>query len=289
MRMSQAPFAAVVGAVTLVTALSTARAEKTKVGIAVAVKVNVSDIEARILSDSLGGALREKFDVEVVAGEDADRKLPEGGLPETCIAETECLRTTAESLGVDTLLVLVAVRVGDSVQVDATLFDAATGNSNTRPSVRMTDRERQWREAFLNSADDILPGAPRRVTTGNTGGNIGDNGGANNGGGTVTAEAGFIATRRTAGWVFGGLTVASATVLAVAGFRALDRCDSGGIFSSCTSETVANLALGATVISGGLFIYYFFVTEKEPSSNVERSIGLQPGPGDVGLAVGGRF
>lgn len=303
--MNQTPLAALVGAVTLVTGVLSARADdKPKVGITVAVKVNVSDIEARILSDALARALRDRFDVEVVAGEDAESRLPEEGLPETCIAETECLSSTADALGVETLLVLVAVRVGDSVQVDTTLFDKKTGSSNTRPPVRMTDRERQWQEAFAGSAEDILPGAPARATheVGPSGGpgDVGNTGDTGTGGGDVGAgpvvsksPPGFLATRTTLSWVLGGLTVAAVGAGTYFGLRALEldsrtpsECPSD---NQCGAAKISTASFVAAGLLGAGFVYTFFFTEKPIPANTERAVGLQPGPGDLGLAIGGRF
>ena len=280
-------------------ATSPARAQdKPTVGIAVGVKVNVTDIEARLISDELGKALREKFEIDVIAGEDAEKRLPEGGLPETCIAETECLRSTAEALGVKTLLVLVAVRVGDSVQVDATLFDVETGNSSTRPPVRMTARERQWRDAFAASATDMLPGAPPRPESATPPPQVEPDpvqpdppppGPAVK---TRSSGPGFLARRTTLSWVLGGLTVAAVGVGTGFGLRALSldnrepsRCPKD---DQCTAAKVSTGSFVAAGLLGAGFIYTFFFTEK-PMPAGEGAISIGAGPGDLGLAVGGRF
>lgn len=283
---------AVVVAMSL-TGLSDARAgDKPRVGIAVGVKVNVSDIEARLLSDSLGGALRETFDVTVVSGEDAERRLPEGGLPDTCIAETACLRSAADALGVETLLVLVAVRVGESIQVDATVFDTKTGSTRTRPPVRMTDRERQWDEAFLAAAKEILPGAPLRAAEPppDTGKEV--DVGPSPPPAVTRSSPGFLATRTTLSWVLGGATVIAVGSGTYFGVRALrrdnerpSRCPSD---NPCTAARVSTASFIAAGLLGAGFVYTFLFTEKEISTSA-RAFGLQPGPGDIGVALGGRF
>lgn len=278
--------------------------EPETVGIAVAVKVNVSDIEGRLLSDSLGKALAEKFDVEVVAGEDAEKKLPAEGLPETCIAESECLAKTATALGADRLLLLVAVRVGEQVEVDATLYDARDGSSQTRPAVKMTARERAWKQDFLDAADALLPGAAPRpveqpappVESPDTR----DGTAAESGGGGDIAVTAPARDARGRSWgrvgLYAGIAAAAAAGTTILWLKA------DSVNSSCLDDPAEVCGRGkwlrysipgdvlAVVAAGSLGLaVYQFVRDGSDDSSGDEAVTLGAGPGDLGLAVGGRF
>lgn len=289
------------------TAPPAAADEPETIGIAVAVKVNVSDIEARLLSDSLGKALAEKFDVAVVAGEDAEKKLPAEGLPETCIAESECLARTASALGADRLLLLVAVRVGEQVEVDATLYDARDGSSTTRPAVKMTARERAWKQDFLEAAEALLPGAaPRPVkeptppvespevkdgTQGGPGGNTDI---------VATPPPRDASGGRSWGRVglYGGIAVAAAAGTTILWLKA------DSVNSDCLDDPATDCGRGewlrysipgdvlAAVAAGSLgFAVYQLVRGGggDGGGRSEGAVTLGAGPGDLGLALGGHF
>jgi hypothetical protein len=287
------------------TTASAQEAAKIRVGITVAVKVNVSDIEARILSDSLGRALAERFDITVVAGEDAEGKLPPGGVAETCIADTECLRETARALDVDKLLVLVAVRVGDQVSVDATVFDVASGESEPRPSVKMTARERQWKDAFTTSAPQILPEAPVRESPETAPPGLDPEPDPDPPAATPPAAvAPPGAEARPAGlglgfWVSSGVAVGGIAVAAVLWSSASSRFDEchpvNDDISVCDDEPwkgralAGDIAGGVALAAGVTAAVLYFTRDRGGGSADVAGLEIVPGPGDVGLAVGHRF
>ena len=66
-----------------------------RVGVVVAVHVNLNADEASALGGALGAVLRETLVVDVVAGEEAQRRLPDGGVEELCLTRPECVRDIA--------------------------------------------------------------------------------------------------------------------------------------------------------------------------------------------------
>lgn len=132
-----------------------------RVGIAVAVKVNLDEAEVKELSAAFGRALHQKLVVDVVAGGEASRRLPNDGVSESCVVDPACVKDTAQRLTADQLLFLVAVRVGNRIQVDSTWVDPVSGKSASRPKVVMVKLE-EAEERFAESASLILPEAAVR-------------------------------------------------------------------------------------------------------------------------------
>ena len=299
-------FTAAVSMIALVASVGAAAAQdgaKESVGVSVAVAVNVTELESDLLTDDLGKALSARFDVTVVSGEAARAKLPPDGLPETCLAETECLGQTAAALGVDKLLLLVAVRVGSDIQVDATLYDAKTKKSETRPTVKMTDKRSGWPEAFSNAADSLLPGAKvREGGTGNGGTGNGNGNGGNGNGGTgngIGPEIPPAEKSYTGPIVLGGAAAAVAAGALVMGAIAQSKCKDvpnpeppPDMVEDCSDSK--DLQLGTDIVGGvsavmGVTAVIWAITVAQRPDPQERSIGLRTGPGDIGLAIGGRF
>ncbi len=139
-----------------------ARADKApRVGIVVSVLVNLKKSEAQQLSDAFGRALNQKLVVNVVAGSEASRRLPVEGVPESCVVDQVCLRDIAQRLTADELLFLVAVRVGNRIQVDSTWVDPSNGRTASRPKVVMVKLE-EAEQRVSDAASLILPDAPVR-------------------------------------------------------------------------------------------------------------------------------
>lgn len=142
-----------------------ALAEKApRVGIVLAVQVNLKKSEAQSLSYALGKALQQKLVVEVVAGAEAIRRLPAEGVSESCMVDEVCIRDTAQRLQADELLFLAAVRVGNRIQVDSTWVDPSNGRNASRPKVVMVKLE-EAEGRFADAASLILPDAAVRPTT----------------------------------------------------------------------------------------------------------------------------
>lgn len=132
-----------------------------RIGIAVAVKVNLNKAEVEELSAAFGRALHQRLVVDVVAGGEASRRLPTDGVSESCVVEPACVKDTAQRLTADQILFLVAVRVGNRIQVDSTWMDPVSGKSASRPKVVMV-KLKEAEERFADSASLILPEAEVR-------------------------------------------------------------------------------------------------------------------------------
>jgi hypothetical protein len=87
---------ALAGAAAVALAARPARAESPpRVGVIVALTVNVPDEEAVDIAARLGDALRAELVVDVIAGAEVARRLPPSGLPTDCVARPECVGDVA--------------------------------------------------------------------------------------------------------------------------------------------------------------------------------------------------
>jgi hypothetical protein len=132
-----------------------------RVGVVVAVHVNLNADEASALGGALGAVLRETLVVDVVAGDEAQRRLPEGGVEELCLTRPECVRDIAARLNADQLLFLVAVRLGTRIQIDPTWTNADGSQTVSRDAI-VFEKDRPPRELFMEAAAQLLPDAARR-------------------------------------------------------------------------------------------------------------------------------
>lgn len=165
--MNQLLTRVVVTAAVLLLAGASARAEGvSRVGVVVATRVNVTEGEADALAGVLGDALRDQVSTDVVAGVEARRRLPSGGLEEDCVARPACVSDIAERLGADQLLFLVVVRIGPRVQIDSTWARPSTGQVVSRAAMVIEDGKQGAPQVFAAAARRLLPDAqPRPVTT----------------------------------------------------------------------------------------------------------------------------
>jgi hypothetical protein len=136
-----------------------------RVGVVVATRVNVTEAEADALADTLGDALRDRLVADVVAGAEARRRLPPGGVQEDCVARAECVSDIAERLGADQILFLVVVRIGPRVQIDSTFARPSTGQVVSRAAVVIDDGKQGAPEVFAAAARRFLPGIETRPVT----------------------------------------------------------------------------------------------------------------------------
>ncbi|HKE14839.1 MAG TPA: hypothetical protein VKB80_08255 [Kofleriaceae bacterium] len=134
-----------------------------RVGVVISVQVNLKKEEAQQISQALGHALRTRLVVDVVAGAEAFRRLPADGVSESCVADEACIKDTAQRLSADELLFVVAVRMGNRIQVDSTWVDPANGRSASRPKVVMVKID-EAEARFSDAASLILPDAAVRAT-----------------------------------------------------------------------------------------------------------------------------
>lgn len=140
-----------------------ARADGPRVGVVIATRVNVTEGEADALAAELGEALRDQVAADVVAGRDARRRLPAGGLQEDCVARPACADDVAERLGADQLLFLVVVRIGPRVQVDATWTRPRTDQVASRAAMVIEDGVQASAVVFARAARRLLPDARPRL------------------------------------------------------------------------------------------------------------------------------
>jgi hypothetical protein len=154
-RMVRSAVAVVAALCGLGIAGSEARADSSRVGLVVATRVNLTEAEADKLASQLGDAVREQLEVDVIAGLDARRRLPPGGIADDCVAQPDCVRDVASRLDGDELLFLFMVRIGPRVQIDVTWSDPDIGQAASRSVLVMP-------AAGGPEAERALAGAPRR-------------------------------------------------------------------------------------------------------------------------------
>ena len=141
---------------------SPARAQaKNRVGVVVSLRVNVAPDQATALAGKLGDLFVNEFELDVVAGADADRLLPED-LPESCVAEKKCIADVAQRLEANELLFLAMVNVSAKIQIDTTWVDVASGKSESRPMLEIDPREPD--ASLADAPRKLLPDAKVRAT-----------------------------------------------------------------------------------------------------------------------------
>lgn len=136
-----------------------------RVGVVVTVTLNTRAREARRLADALGSALLDQLDIDVVAGREAERRLPPGGVPDTCVVDSACQQDVARRLDADQLLLLAVVRVGARVQIDATWVHVATGRTASRPRILLHDGQ-STSKVLAEAVFELMPDAALRMGAG---------------------------------------------------------------------------------------------------------------------------
>ncbi len=132
-----------------------ARADTSRVGLVVATRVNLTEAEADALATKLADAMNEQLEVNVVAGADARRRLPPGGIADDCVARQDCMRDVASRLDLDEILFLFMVRIGPRLQIDVTWSDPDIGQTASRSVLVLP-------AAGGVEADRAVASAPRR-------------------------------------------------------------------------------------------------------------------------------
>jgi hypothetical protein len=132
-----------------------------RIGVVVSLTVNMTPAEGRGLATVLGAALEESLPVEVIAGQETERRLPKGGLPENCVAEAPCRLDLGRRLDADELLLLVIVRLGDQIQIDTTWSNVSSGGVASRPAMTLEPGQEPAR-IFAKAAPALLPHIARR-------------------------------------------------------------------------------------------------------------------------------
>jgi hypothetical protein len=286
-----------IAAFLLLAAPGRALAEKApRVGIVVSVQVNLSKAEAQQVSAALGRALHQKLVVDVVAGAEADRRLPAEGVSESCVVDEACIKDTAQRLSADEILFLVAVRVGNRIQVDGTWVDPANGRSASRPKVVMVKLD-EAEARFAESASLILPDAAVRPTQ-----IVGE---AGNGGTVLVRTTPRRMTLAT--WVVAGVGVAALgsgigfTVAASSKYSSCeDKAGDTDVTNDCSESQLdaihrnaitADVLWGTAIASGvvAALLYYSSGGEIERVPVAARAVRVQVGDGGAFVSVGGHL
>jgi hypothetical protein len=283
-----------------------------RVGVVVAAAVNTHRGEAERLANALGQALLEQLDIDVVAGSEAARRLPPGGVPDTCVVDSACQRDVAGRLAADQLLILAVVRVGARVQIDTTWVDATTGRTASRRRIMIHDNGKPARTVFAAAVFDLLPDEAVRIgATGRAAGQDAAGAGASS---NVLVQTTPAPSRRlTRGvWVAGGI---SAGALLAGGFFGIDAvrrhrdleargcnettCPRADIDAVDTRTRLADALFGVGLIAGvtaGVLYWRSSQTEPAPAPAAAARLGPPSMHMDVtatrdGLAItwGGHF
>jgi hypothetical protein len=274
-----APLAALLALLGICLVPAAAAAER--VGVVVAVTINTRKHEARRLADALGSALLDQLDIDVVAGREAERRLPPEGVPDTCVVDAECQRDVARRLEADQLLLLAVVRVGARVQLDATWVHVASGRTASRPRILLHDG-RSARKVFTAAVLELMPDAALRM---------GRRGASERGASERTAPAVAIESARPASrgrhatpgvWVTGTFGAAALVVSGLFAADALRRhrdleargcanmpCPIADIDAVDARTRVADVLLGVSVVAGVTAVVLYW-----RSSEPERAVSL---------------
>ncbi len=159
----------------LATAVQTATTEsahaqeesaKVRVGVTVSAVINAKPHLGPRVSAALGKIVGETLNADVLAGPEAQARLPDNARSEACLGDSACLVAAGKALGVDQLLMLIIVGVGEELKIEATWVDVATGETALRPGITTADTDDSMRVAFTAKASELLPTiGPRETTT----------------------------------------------------------------------------------------------------------------------------
>ncbi|WP_428267012.1 hypothetical protein [Haliangium sp.] len=139
------------------------RAERPpRVGVVVAIDVNMSKNRQLELSQAVGAALERAHPVEVVAGWEVERRLPPEGIPTTCISSKACLDDLIRRLDADELLMLAILQVGGDIQLDPTWYHAGSNKTLSRSGIRLDADEQDLAKVFDPIGAELRPPDPQR-------------------------------------------------------------------------------------------------------------------------------
>jgi hypothetical protein len=257
-----------------------------RVAVVNALTVNVEAEEGIALTARLGAALRSELVVDVIAGAEAHRRLPDGQVPDGCITRPECIADIAVRLGADQVLFLVVVRLGDRLQIDPTWSDS-TGQRTVGREAVVIDDPGEWDAKFASAAQGLLPDASKRQSLKPQVILV-----------PQPAPTGRIITRGV--WIAGGVGAAAlvgAVSFTIATDRADDRlqinrcdvqpCDPSLVDSLKRRALIADLFIAATIGAGATAGVLYFLSSKDDEYRLEVSAATLPAGG--ALMVKGSF
>lgn len=262
-----------------------------RVGIVVTTVVNLSDNQARDIAAALGEAVHERLVVDVIAGAETERRLPPGGVPAGCVADTNCRQDLGRRLDAEELLLLVVVSAGPSIKVDPTWVHVASGKVNSRPAIELPPSS-DVRALMAESAPTLLPHLDTRDQQ-------------RRGPEVVVVTSGGQGERRLrpATMIVGGVSAGAligASVFALSSRRKFDTLDEDGCrtlpcskrdIDSLSRDTIlADVFFGVAIVTAGVAISMYLLDEGQPpAARSEPSVSVGAGPGTLGLSWGGVF
>jgi hypothetical protein len=278
----QGIFAVALATVTAVAATAgTAAAAPHRVAVIPSVEVNVDAARAEALTGTLADAIRERLDIDAIGGSDVMRRLPASGLPEDCVADPKCIADLGARLEADQLLFMVIVQVGDTIQLDSTWAEVASGKTIARPMIKL-DADARAGKAFTAAAQKLLPDTPLRATSTNT---------------VVIREHGgepatTPRTMTTTTWITGGVAVVGLGVgigLGLSTRSDFNRCDN--FEHACTDDEISSIHSRALLadLTGGLGLAAGIATAVLYWRSGGETIAVTPTPGGAAVTLGGRF
>jgi hypothetical protein len=283
---------------TLCSALGAAPAaaeSERRVGIVVTTLVNVSDEKARELASALGEVLHERLVVDVIAGAETERRLPPGGVPAGCVADDDCRQDLGRRLDAEELLLLVMVGAGPRLKVDPTWVHVASGKITSRPAIEIAP-DADVRALLGTAAPTLLPHMAAREQR------RGPDVVVVTAGGTTAPQPGrrlrpptLIVAGVSAGALIG------ASVFALSSQRKFDAleeddcrrmpCDPREVDSLRRDTILADVFFGVAVVTAGAAVTMYLLDDGDPPAarTDQPSLNVGPGPGAVGLSLGGAF
>ena len=273
-----------------------------RIGIVVTTAVNLDENEADELTAALGQALEQSLGVVVTAGAETRRRLPREGVPAGCVGEAACRTDLGERLDADELLMTVAARVGERVQMDITWVDVASGKVASRPAIVLegdADRAAVFRESGQVLLPHIQPVPPANEPRQD----------ASSPAITGPAPARRSERHMTPGtWIAGGLSVVALAGAAGLGYRSYtlhedgctDDCDTAR--SDLRGNNYLADGLAAAGVVAGITAVVLYLSSEEPAAPAaERAFAPRPArparpavtlgatPGGIQLSIGGAF
>jgi hypothetical protein len=300
-RLHTAALILFVGLAALAGAAPAAAEPVRRVGVVVTTRVNVSDEQARSVSATLGEIVHARFDVDVIAGAEATRRLPPQGVSTRCVADVECRLELGRRLDAEELLLLVMVGAGDRVQIDPTWVDVASGRVTSRPAIEL-EPGADLRATLEKAAPALLPHlrersrepAPRPEPTERREVVVV----------TPALPAGERERRFTpAMWIATGVgagALIGATVFSLSSRRKFDTLDGDGcrrmpcskddIDSLRRDALLADVFFGTAIVATGVVVALYVTAEGDaPAPAAPATLSIGPGPGSVGVSLGGSF
>lgn len=276
-----------------------------RVAVVVTLSVNADAEQSARLSAALAHALEQRLVVAAIGGSGVDRKLANkiaDGVPDDCIASPACVRTLAQALDVDQLLLLTVVRVGERFKVSVNWGDGTDGHTLSRVTIDIDVKQQDPGPVFAVYATRLLPDAPPRPEPVGTSATQAQGDAAPPA--AVIPPAGLLTQGRhmTKGaWIATGASAALLTTGLGFGLSARstyanlsedgceDRvCAASDIDTLARRAAIADVFLGAALVSGvAAALLYWRSGGRISAGNAE--IATFASHREIGVAIGGRF